>query len=136
MPDPISMVASVGAIAKLAYSCRTGLYTFITQTTAVDNNVQALHDEVNHLAETSTVVESVLTKPGLDAFHNVDLWPKAKASVDACSISLNKLHASIPEPQASRSKPKSLFGKVYAQIKLEIKLHMSTAQIISMRQQV
>jgi len=132
MVDPVSVAGAAGGVIKLVYSCSTDLYTFINQSKVVDQNVQALYDEVKQLGETSEAVESTLRKPGLDAFQDAELWSKARDSIDACSKSLNRLKASFNNLHSAKQHTKNPFSKAYAQFRLDL----NDSQITSMRRQM
>lgn len=118
MVDPLTLVGAAAGIGKLVYSCPTGLSSFISQCKDVDLTVQALHDETNMLGESAAAVESILARPGLDAFQDAELWPKAQACLDACSGSLRRLQKSL---RGLDQKSSNALAKGYSQVKLDMK---------------
>lgn len=116
--DPLTIAGTAAGIGKLVYSCSTGLSSFISQSKDVDLTVQALYGETNMLGESAAAVETILARPGLEAFQDAELWPKAQACLDACSVSLRRLHKSF---RGLDEKNNTVLAKGYAQVKLDMK---------------
>jgi len=118
MVDPLTLAGAAAGIGRLVYSCSTGLSTFISQSKDVYLTVRALHDETNMLGESAAAVESILARPGLDAFQDAELWQKAQACLDACSVSLRRLQKSFRGLDVQSS---NAVAKGYTQIKLDMR---------------
>lgn len=100
----LSIIATAGAVAKLAYGCTVSLYSLISSSRDVDNNIEALYSEADQLRQTATSVETTLQRPELEAFQDAALWTDADASLRACVESLTRFDKTLKGLRSSRGR--------------------------------
>lgn len=119
--DPVSIAGAANGVAKLAVSCTSTLYSFISDHKNVDGNIRALYDEVDGLKQTAKSVESMLERPDLHAYNDLQLWTDADAALKASDGSLRRLENQLRGVDTVERRGTSFFSRGVAQIKLNMK---------------
>jgi len=101
MVDPISVLSAAGAVAKLAVSSSTWLYNFYDGNITINDDIRALHAELENLGDNASGLRVILQVPQMQAIKDDRLWNHAEQTLGRCETSLERFTTKISKLKLS-----------------------------------
>ena len=99
--DPISVLSSAGAVAKLAVSSSIWLYNFYDGNLTINDDIKALHAELKNLEDNSSGLRVILQVPEMQAIKDERLWTHAEQTLSRCEASLQRFAVKVSKLKPS-----------------------------------